>query len=372
MSARANLNRHLVPVMFSQALRSFPSFLDVCLRVGTALVMCNAGAAYAQNPDCHSLAPRADTSVKLENGGRFCLETDLNIRDRPAFFPDGRSGLPSRAVAITADDVTFDLGGHSVRVGDVTLGLQIRRHGSNPSEPRQPQQISIRNGTIRVVSSIAIDAGFSSQSIPSDMGDPLESISKEGKSQELLDATRETLARLQTTSFQAALARRPARPADYQERNILIENLHIDARDGNISSRARAGAINIQGAGTVIRHCVIETNAGTALWIFGPNALIENNTIIVHGAAPLREADAPIRLHQADGAVIRNNKIIIKGSANRRGISVFDTGTITVDNNTFYGMTENDEIAKAFTRTLNMTQRGSRFEPGWKALIGAY
>lgn len=331
-----------------------------------------AGEAYAHNADCHALAPRADTGIKLESSGRFCLETDLNIRDRPSLFPDGRSGLPSRAVSIMADDVTFDLGGHSIRVGDVTLGLQIRRHGSSPSEPRQPQQISIRNGTIRVMSSNAIDAGFSSQSIPSDLGDPLETISKEGKSQELLDDTRDTLARLQSTSFQAALARRPARPADYQERNILIENLHIDARDGNISSRARAGAINIQGAGTVIRHCVIETSAGTALWIFGPGAIIEDNTIIVHGAVPLREADAPIRLHQADGAVIRNNKIVIKGSANRRGISVFDTGAITVDNNTFYGMTEDDEVAKAFTGTLNMVQRGSRFEPGWKALIGAY
>lgn len=346
--------------------------LKTCLRIGVTIVLGGAGMAFAQGVDCHPLVPRVDTGIRLENSGRFCLTEDLNIHDRPSFFPDGRSGLPSRAVAITSDDITLDLGGHGIQVGDVTLGIQIRRNGSNTPVPRQPQQISIRNGTIRVVASNAIDAGFSARSIPSDMGDPLENIYTEGKSKELLDTIAKTRLGLQADSLREELAKRPARPADYQKRNILIENLHINARDGNISSSARAGAINIQGAGTIIRNCVIETSAGTALWIFGPNAVIENNTIIVHGAAPLREADAPIRLHQADGAIIRNNKIVIKNNANRRGISVFDTGAITVENNTFYGLTEKDEVVKAFTGTLNMVQRGSRFESSLRALIGGY
>ena len=101
----------------------------------------------------------------------------------------------------------------------------------------------------------------------------------------------------------------------------------------------------------------------------GVARLIENNTIIVHGASPVREADAPIRLHHGDGAIIRNNRIVIKDGANRHGLSVFDTGAITVEKNTFYGMTEKDGVARAFAGKLEMEATGSRFEPAWKAVF---
>jgi hypothetical protein len=40
-----------------------------------------------------------------------------------------------------------------------------------------------------------------------------------------------------------------------------------------------------------------------------------------------------------------------------------------VENNTFYGMTEKGEVAKAFLGTLDMKESGSKFEPAWKALF---
>jgi hypothetical protein len=40
-----------------------------------------------------------------------------------------------------------------------------------------------------------------------------------------------------------------------------------------------------------------------------------------------------------------------------------------VENNTFYGMTDKDALAKAFLGTLDMKESGSKFEPSWKALF---
>jgi hypothetical protein len=57
-------------------------------------------------------------------------------------------------------------------------------------------------------------------------------------------------------------------------------------------SSARAGAIDIQGAGTVIRNCVIETDGSTALWLFGPNANIRRTLMQAGRVFPSRR---PIR-----------------------------------------------------------------------------
>jgi hypothetical protein len=203
----------------------------------------------------------------------------------------------------------------------------------------------------------------------SDLGDPLANFSKSGKSSRQLEEAATSSQRINESTLVQQSKLRPTMAADYERREIHLENLHIYVRGLAQGTDAGGGAINVQGGGTVIRNCVIETEDGNAIWIFGPDALIENNTIIVHGKNRLREADAPIRLIQADGAVIRNNKIIIRDSANRRGISTFDTGPITVENNTFYGITQKDDVAKAFLGTLDMKESGSKFEPLWKALF---
>jgi hypothetical protein len=50
-------------------------------------------------------------------------------------------------------------------------------------------------------------------------------------------------------------------------------------------------------------------------------------------------ADAPIRLRMADGAIIRNNVIVLSGTTPQRILSIFDTtGTITLEGNTFVGL----------------------------------
>jgi hypothetical protein len=206
--------------------------------------------------------------------------------------------------------------------------------------------------------------------VPSDLGDPLENVSKDNMSTKELTEMAERFQSLHLSILHDQTKLRPKSSAEYQQRDLHLENLHIFVRGIPKGAGSGGGTINIQGAGTIIRNCVLETNDGNAIWIFGPNAIIENNTIIVHGTNRLREADAPIRLIHADGAIIRNNKIVIKDEEHHRAISTFDTGAITVEGNTFYGMTPKDDIAKAFLGTLQMSGDNNHFESGWKALFG--
>lgn len=136
----------------------------------------------------------------------------------------------------------------------------------------------------------------------------------------------------------------PCRHArDYPARGILVEKVAISS----------AGwGIGVEGAGTVIRDSTIEVDAGTALWIYGPNARIENNTIIVRGRGRVREADAPIRLHHGDGAIIRNNRIVVKGDGHPWAVTSFRTGAITLEGNTMNGKPIGPEGIKVFADDL--------------------
>lgn len=356
---------------------SLPAFLRTSM-IGpcTALLLPYGGQAHAQNTACQPLLPEKNKNIALSQTGSYCLQADLEIRDYSEFFIDRRSGRPSEALGITHDDIRVDLQDNAVRIGNASLGIRIENGGKSNYKAdynaRQPKQVAIKNGLLSTTSSVGIYSGFYELSILSDMGDPLERASTKGKSKEELRNLSNSFGERKEWIFKNQLALRPSKAADYHERNIRIENMHIDARELNVTSRAHAGAINIQGAGTIIRNCVIETDGSTALWLFGPDAIIEDNTIIVSGASPVREADAPIRLHHGDGAIIRNNRIVIKDGANRRGISLFDTGAITVKKNTFYGMTEKDDVARAFTGSMEMKESGSRFEPAWKAVFAGH
>lgn len=330
---------------------------------------------FAQKPACESLSTDKNTNITIDRSGTYCLASDLKIKDRRN-LPDAHTQLPADALIITSSNVVLDLRGHTIKTGNATKGISIglREYYSEDSDGKsaQPTNISIRNGNLQTKISSAIRSGFKTVSIRSDIGYGSEGLSTVGKSKEEVKKSADYFDGERDKMFQRILLSRPPTPAHYVERNIRIENMHINARGPANNLSAQAGAINIEGANTAIRDCVIEADAGTAIWIFGPNAVIENNTIIVHGAAPLREADAPIRLHQADGAVIRNNKFFIKDNANHRAISVFATGAFTIENNTFYGMTEKDEVAKAFTGKLVSTETGSRFEPAWKAALSIH
>jgi hypothetical protein len=122
----------------------------------------------------------------------------------------------------------------------------------------------------------------------------------------------------------------------YDNENYVIENMTI---------HAGGRAIAIGGANTVLRNNTLEVDGHTAVVLYGPNALIEGNTFIVHldQAIPLPTLPAIIKLRDADGAVIRNNRYIVKPSFpwNRKAqaaINLLESNNVLIENNTLEGV----------------------------------
>ncbi len=318
-------------------------------------------------------------SQTIDSPGRYCLRENLEVKGIFSFGHSPRTS--SSIIGISAAEVILDFNSHSassdanLEAGiDTTVSYQPKRRIDNP-----PKEIVIRNGSIRLtrrgagVSIVGLGgiANGAPISISSDLGwvenelfHARERAPESGKSAKTLTET----TKLEISAAENIRLEMP-KLSEYPNRKILIENMKI---------RTRRLGIVIQGADTVIRDSVIEVDSGTAIWLYGPNSVIENNTIIVHGEAEpkvglfLLEADAPIRLHHGDGALVRNNRIIIAGKANRRAISLFDTGPIRVENNTVYGLSKTNEMVKAFLGNVQLSEFGNKFEPTWKSWFSTW
>jgi hypothetical protein len=313
--------------------------------------------------DCQIIKPRPTGGAAIGQPGHYCLATDMLVDSRYNPFAHGAEirGNDSTLLVLGADDIVVDLKRHKV-TGNAPLhgGIETPIVGkpeyahlpelANIPKTLQPKNLTIRNGDLRLtrrarnVIGIRIADFGVFFSVASDLLGTWQARTGQRQTAENIAMAKEWAKELQ--------GQLPDTANDYPQRNILIEDMTIRTRDVGIL---------VQGANTVIRNSTIEVDAGTAIWIYGPNAVIENNTIIVHGDYTLLDADAPIRLHHGDGAVIRNNRIIIKGHAHKRAISTFDTAAFTVEYNMLYGMTDKDQVAKAFLGKLEMNANGNRF-----------
>lgn len=306
------------------------------------------------------------TFFVLKSGTDYCLAENAYATKRSAIAWEGGGGQ-ANIVTLAGNNITLDLQEHSLSGGDIrTAGVvsaivnnvpEVSGKGFHVTPPTTGRiyfnNITIRNGVIDVRGIGILIGGLGVDHAPiSTVTDILE-VWKINSGQEQ-DSTASALAKSSYADLKNTL---PATPGAYPKRNTLIENMRIHNK--NIG-------IVVQGADTVIRNSTIEVDAGTAIWIYGPNAIIENNTIIVHGNYELRTADAAIRLHHGDGAIIRNNRIIVKGKAHRRAITAVDTGAFIVSDNTFYGIDKKDKLIEAIPSTARPSVSGANFEPLWK------
>lgn len=117
----------------------------------------------------------------------------------------------------------------------------------------------------------------------------------------------------------------------------------------------------MKGAANIIRNSTIEVTDGhAAIYLFGPNQLIENNIIIFKGKAAVESA-AAIKLHQADGTIIRNNDIIIESTgdeAPKAAISLIDSKNVIAENNRIYGI---KALAHAWDDKSSLIDRNNEF-----------
>ena len=97
----------------------------------------------------------------------------------------------------------------------------------------------------------------------------------------------------------------------------------------------------MQGKRNIIRNCTIIGGNGTVN-VYGPNLLFESNTIILNAKIPKNPDDEqPVALYLEDAAdsVVRNNKIIIKGSdaLNPNAIVLANSSNVLLEHNTIRG-----------------------------------
>lgn len=120
-------------------------------------------------------------------------------------------------------------------------------------------------------------------------------------------------------------------PPHYKTSNYLVEKMHI---------RAGWRGVQMGGGGNVLRDSVIEVDGRSAAFLFGPGAIIENNTFIIHGKGDRGAFDAALKLRDAHGAVVRNNKFIARGGLFAKvpaAINLLDSKDVVIEGNTFEG-----------------------------------
>lgn len=107
-----------------------------------------------------------------------------------------------------------------------------------------------------------------------------------------------------------------------------------------LSIRASGRGVVLGGDNNVVRDSTIEVDGPVAIFAYGKGTVIENNTIIVHarGSGPY---EAIIKLRDARGAVIRNNRIIYKGWGKAgMAVNLLDSENVRIENNVLESIAE--------------------------------
>jgi Right handed beta helix region len=122
---------------------------------------------------------------------------------------------------------------------------------------------------------------------------------------------------------------KPALP----DKNLIVENMTITSGGRGV---VMAGAYNI------LRNNTIEVGSKVAVYLYGPNTLVEGNTFIIH-QDKTDDADLPavLKLRDAHNAIIRNNRFIVKNTVFRgkapAAINLLESKDVLIENNTIEG-----------------------------------
>jgi hypothetical protein len=274
------------------------------------------------------------TAQKITRPGEYCLTSDLRAPRTYVFSEGGERTFPNYMLSIAASDVVVDLHGYTLKVDTRGMGGMVSGYWKDLLSHRK---ITIRNGTLKSRSASAISFNTPDGSIYSDfkaMHNQSQKLAEFYKSQfGISDIAEDELQKLLKTLPQSADA--------YSKTEYLIDHMKIESGSVLDYVGIHRKAIGMKGASNIIRNSTIEVEDGhAAIYLFGPNQLIENNVIIFKGKAAVVSA-AAIKLHQADNTIIRNNDIIIESSeedAPEAAISLIDSKSVVVEGNRIYGI----------------------------------
>jgi Right handed beta helix region len=124
-----------------------------------------------------------------------------------------------------------------------------------------------------------------------------------------------------------------------------------------VKIEAGGRGVILGGSDNVLRNSVIEVDSATAVYVYGPNAVVEGNTFIVHRKVGGDEnTSAPLKMRDADGAVIRNNRFIVTGLLTGTAdvaINLLESRGVVIENNHAEGVKEwlrKDDASSATSR----------------------
>ncbi len=148
----------------------------------------------------------------------------------------------------------------------------------------------------------------------------------------------------------------------YNDRKADIDRfINSENQIRQMTVRSSKVAVAIAGPQTRIIDSKISVLQGyAATYLRGKAPVIENSILIFKGKAPF-ETSAPLKLHFADGAIVRNNIFIIEDSdlPADQAISIIRSSGVVIENNRFYG---GEQAVRVFDAESEYTSRDNVHE----------
>jgi len=323
---------------------------------------------------------------KVDQSGYFCLRRDIYAPKIYEWIEGREDDMGPPLFVIRVPHVILDLKGHEVNKQWDGSAATVTAYGIDP-DGNFVSDVYVKNGTIIN----RTDSGFMSAPWGYEADWPLlyryAGQEEDARLKKFVDPfakylslipekSRSTLKRsiLGSAGIKWVIARKDLTP--FPVTRHILERLKIEA-NGNEKDKPSwnqdllgSHGIVIKGAQNIIRNCTIEvTHTDAGIYLFGPNQVIENNTIIFKGHLP-QGMSAPIRLSLADGSIIRNNTIIVQSEGANKpaaAISLIDSRNVVIENNTIEGVETIyrswDELPEQKT---SVQEKDNRFKKGWK------
>jgi hypothetical protein len=256
-------------------------------------------------------------SVKaaFSDPGKYCLTEDFIQRSRYDSMHGTQHGSPGTNGAISAfgktHDVDIDLQGHLVTGAPFknTTGLRA----SDPSTAI----VRFHNGIVKTPGPEGVGVAMA----------PYKDPHNTELSEEDEPPSRGVFSDKPTGPRVVPLLWNYLPPTNHTAENLKIES-------------GGRGVI-MSGTGNVLRNNVIEVESATAAYLYGPGSVIEGNTFIVHQTKGEPAATlAILKLRDAHGAVIRNNRFIVKGvfaGKAEAAINLLESKDVVIEGNTIEG-----------------------------------
>lgn len=294
--------------------------MRVKLHIALMFLILQAGVALGSEPSCTPLPIPAlhpqEVRGYIRGPGRYCLQQDITAVSRFDVHAGGYKSFAGQGLiridcdkndACVQDAYSIDLQNRRVRAKATDMVGIINTSGG--------MDVAIRNGHIEV-------PGKSSANVAISLRWQYTPFAVMGKRCLLEDPTCQDIPASQTDDKRAP---------DYEPGGYLIDNVNV---------RAGWRGVQMGGGGNILRNSVVAVDSSTAAVLFGPGAIVENNTIIIHGKGEHGDFDAALKLRDAHGAVVRNNAFVYRGglfSNAPAAINLLDSRDVLIEGNTFKG-----------------------------------